>query len=213
MRYFYYISWFTQLTLGIGLFSVSFLIQYAVLQGFLNAALSSFALAVMVATAKVTAIIWHRYFVNQHKNAYPDSIRWASLIFRTDLFGLSLFCSIIYLSSQLASLNNEMIEAFMQTAQSIFNWQLQYSQLIFVFSMVISLLIELGIVLSFETMTVSLQSLMQKQQAFELDKQLLKEQLRNQKQAEAIKHDADIELIHAGAERAVSKAKIKMAVA
>ncbi len=210
MRYFYFISWFTQLTLAIGLLSVSFFIHYAVLLELLNASLFAFALAVIMAMAKVTAIIWHRYFISQHNSVYPDSIRWICLVFKSALFTLSLFLSIVYLSGNLKDLNNEMLINLVHTSQSLFNRHLKLFQVVFVFSIIISLLIELGMILSFETLTVSMQSLMHKQLAFELDKQVLKEKVRNQQQVETIKHDADIDLIKAGAERAMHKGKLKM---
>ncbi len=207
MRYFLYISWVAQLMVAVGLFSVSLLIQYFVLQLFLNDAVFAFALALTMVIAKVNAIIWHRYFSNQYNHAYPKSIRWACFMFKTGLFGLSVLCSAVYLSNQFANGNQEIIAATIQLIAELVSWQAQVPQIISIFSVLLSLMIELGILLSFEILTVSMQSLMQKQQAFELDKQVLMAQVRNQQQIDHVKHDADMALIRSVVDKTVSKAR------
>jgi hypothetical protein len=207
MRYFFYISWATQLMVAVGLFSVSLLIQFSVLQLFLNATAFAFALALTMVIAKVNAIVWHRYFSNQYNNAYPKPIRWACFMFKVGLFGLSILCSAVYLSNRLASGNQEIIIAAIQLTNTLFNWQPLAPQIISIFSILLSLMIELGILLSFEILTVSMQSLMQKQQAFELDKQVLMAQVHSQQQMDNVKHNADVALIRSAVDKTVSKAK------
>ncbi len=210
MRHFYYACWFAQLLVGIGLIAISLIIKYSVLQPFFKTTILALMLALLLETAKVTTIIWHRYFVSHLHYIYPDSIRWISLFFKVGLLVVSMFCSIAYLSNQLVDSNQAMLASSLSLIKAMVHWQAEPSQFVFVFSVSISVLIELGILLSFETVTVSMQSLMQKQQQYALEKQELKEQIRSRKDAEKIKHHADIETIQNAAERTIDKAKTTM---
>ncbi len=219
MRFFLYFSWIAQLIVSAGLFSISFLIQYAVLQLFLKTAVFAILLALIIEVAKVNAIVWHRYFVNQYSDAYLPSIQWACFAFKAGLFILSVLCSMVYFShigwtkdSFLPTFNPEIMAACIQLIRTLFNWQPQPQQIIAIYSILVSLLIELGILLSFEMVAFSMQSLMQKQQVFELNKQLLKAQVHSQQQVDNIKHDANIEQIRSAANNSVNKAKVNMQV-
>lgn len=355
MRYFYYVCWIIELLAGIGLFIISFLLQNEVLQAFMSSAALALFLAVVFEAAKATAIVWHRYFVSLDCASYPDSIRMTSFLFRLGLLGLSILCSVIYLSShldrpylkqiqaeeisryesiarrrvaearqeqeqlrlnlqtkqkeeletkrllnqqQILSLeralkdemdnvvsgvfqgpryteinkrleqayarnvqdmtaikaqhfkdqqdldqllhqqkkaleaetqqqlaisreavlnkdyakdervNHPMVVAFLKVTASVFNWQLEPLQFVFTFSVLTSVLMELGILLSFDTVTLSIHSLMVRQQAHEIDKEVLKANMQAEKDSEDIKHEADMELIKKSAVRAMDKAKV-----
>ena len=207
MRYVLYISWGAQLMVAVGLFSVSLFIQYSVLQLCLNATVFAFALALTLVIAKVNAIIWHRFFCSQYNDAYPKLIRWACFMFKAGLFGLSLLCSAVYLSNRFTNGNQEIITATLHLITERVSWQPLTPQIISIFSVLLSLMIELGILLSFEILTISMQSLIQKQHAFELDKQMLMAQVRNQQQIDNVKHDANLALIRSAVDKTVSKAK------
>lgn len=101
MRYFYYVCWIIEVLAGVGLFTISFLLQNEVLQAFMSSAMLALLLAVVLEAAKVAAIVWHRYFDSLDLASYPDSIRMTSFLFRLGLLGLSMLCSVIYLSSHL----------------------------------------------------------------------------------------------------------------
>lgn len=355
MRYFYYACWIIELLAGIGLFIISFLLQNEVLQAFMSSAALALFLAIVFEAAKATAIVWHRYFVSLDAASYPDSIRITSFLFRLGLLGLSMLCSVIYLSSHLdrpylkqiqaeeigrheslarqrladirqeqeqqrinlqaqqkdeleakrltnqqrilsleqalkdemnnvvggvfqgpryleinkrleqaysqnlldmtaikarqfkdqqdldqllyrqkqaleaetqqqlvtrreAVLNNDyardervnhpMVVAFLKVTQSVFKWQLEPLQFVFTFSILTSVLTELGILLSFDTVTLSIHSLMVKQQTHEIDKEVLKADMQAKKASEDIKHEAHMDLIKKSAVRAMDKAKV-----
>jgi hypothetical protein len=355
MRYFYYVFWIIEVLAGVGLFTISFLLQNEVLQAFMSSAMLALLLAVFLEAAKVAAIVWHRYFVSLDLASYPDSIRMTSFLFRLGLLGLSMLCSVIYLSSHLdrpyikqiqseeigrqesiarqsmeelnkeqeqsrinlqakqkdeldakrlsgqqrvltlerilkdemdnvvngvfqgpryteinkrleqaytqnsqdlaeikerqfkeqqalnqflqqqkqaldaknqqqlaigreavlkndyandERVNHPMVVAFLNVTKSMFDWRLEPLQFVFTFSILTSVLIELGILLSFDTVTLSIHSLMVKQQAYEIDKEVLKANVQAKKTSEDIKHEADMELIKKSAARATDKAKV-----
>lgn len=355
MRYFYYVCWFVEVLVGLGLFTISFLLQNEVLQSFMSSAVLALLLAVVFEAAKVAAIVWHRYFISLDLAAYPDSIRITSFSFRLGLLVLSMLCSVIYLSSHLdrpylkqvqseeigrqesfarqriealrteqelrradllarqkaeldakrtssqqrtllleqnlkdemdnvvngvfqgpryqeinklldqayardlqetaelksqqfreqqelnrilsqqkqsleneirqqaaadrqailtsdfandARVNHPMVQAFLKVAESVFEWRLKPLQFVCMFSVLTSVLIELGILLSFDTVTLSIHSLMVKQQTCEIDKEILKADVHARKTEDEIKHEADIDMIKKTAVRTADKAKV-----
>lgn len=103
ITHFFRISWIIQLLVGLGLFAVSFMIESAVLQAFIATPFLAILLAAALETGKAIAIIWHRY-LGLHLNdlrLYPRSARLASAVFRLGLVGLSVLCSLLFLSDNL----------------------------------------------------------------------------------------------------------------
>lgn len=103
LTHFFRISWLIQLTVGFGLFIVSFMIESTVLQAFIATPFLAVLLAAALETGKAIAIIWHRY-LGLHLNdqrLYPRSTRLASVVFRLGLVGLSVICSLLFLSDNL----------------------------------------------------------------------------------------------------------------
>lgn len=105
MKWFFKINWLIQLVVGIGLFTLSFLIENQVLQAFLNAPLIALFLALMLEIGKAMAIIWHRYLRIRNAHHYSVVMRTLSSVFRGGLVLLSLLCSLLcsllYLAQQL----------------------------------------------------------------------------------------------------------------
>ena len=210
MHYFFYLSWLAQLIVGVGLLIISLLVHYSVIASLLNSSVVTFLLAAMLVTAKINTIIWHRYFLYQEQNPYSESIRWVAVVFKTGLSGLSMLCSVLYLVKQFAGLPLNGINVYLQSILMIADWPFQSAQCFFVLALLIALLIELGTLLCFEILTVSLHSLMQKQQRYELEKQSLKAQVCNRQQMDSIRHDADIDMIKTAVDNSVKKARLKM---
>ncbi len=61
---FFRTSWMIQLLVGIGLFSVSFVIENQIMQAFLSAPLLALCLAITLELGKAVAIIWHGAFIS-----------------------------------------------------------------------------------------------------------------------------------------------------
>ncbi len=98
----YHISCTLQIAVGIGLFTVSFLMEYAVLKAFFTqAALIALLLAISLEAGKGLSIIWHRYFILEDATAYPKTTRWWSNAFRGGLVLLSAICSLTWLGVRL----------------------------------------------------------------------------------------------------------------
>ncbi len=99
-----------QLLVGAGLFSISLLIEYQVLQAFLLTPAIALALAVVLEGGKAAAIVWHR-FLSSQPQAYPQSTQLASTAFRVGLLFLSLLCSLLYLANHLDRPNLNTVRA------------------------------------------------------------------------------------------------------
>ena len=98
----YHINWTLQIAVGIGLFTVSLLMEYAVLKAFFTqAALVALLLAISLEVGKGLSIIWHRYFIIEDDAAYPKATRWWSNAFRGGLVLLSIICSLTWLGVRL----------------------------------------------------------------------------------------------------------------
>lgn len=99
---FFRLSLAVQLLVGIALFSVSFLIELAVLQTFLAGFVMTLVLAGALELGKATAIIWHQYLAHARtETVYPPRTRRISVVFRSGLVALSVLCSLLYLGVQL----------------------------------------------------------------------------------------------------------------
>ncbi len=94
-------SWAGQLLVGCGLFLCSFLIEYRILLHFISPAPLALFLALTLEGGKVAAVIWHYYLGYLAADAYPLSVRFTSLVFRSGLFTLSMLCSMLFLTAHL----------------------------------------------------------------------------------------------------------------
>ncbi|MBK1645231.1 hypothetical protein CKO25_11375 [Thiocapsa imhoffii] len=108
---FFYVGWIIQLVVGIALFSVSFLIELAVLQSFLAGVVMTLVLAAALELGKATAIVWHRYLKDAPQSLYPVSIRRISAVFRFGLVGLSILCSLLFIGVQVDRPHLEQVRA------------------------------------------------------------------------------------------------------
>ena len=71
LNHFFRISWVLQLLVGIGLFTVSFIIEKQILSTFLESSILALILAIALELGKAVAIVWHRYMSYQTTNNYP----------------------------------------------------------------------------------------------------------------------------------------------
>ena len=99
--HFFRVSWSIQLLVGICLFIVSFMIEKQVLEAFIVTPFLALLLAASLEIGKAVAIIWHRYMTSRSDVLYPNSIRWASSLFRIGLVFLSVVCSLLFLAANL----------------------------------------------------------------------------------------------------------------
>lgn len=109
-KYFLNTSWAIQLAVGICLFTVSFLIEKRVLEAFITTSTLALLLAASLELGKAVAIIWHRYMSYQTVTDYPFSVRFASNTFRMGLVGLSMICSLLFLSNNLDRPNLDIVK-------------------------------------------------------------------------------------------------------
>lgn len=120
---FFRLSWLVQLTVGVTLFVISFLLEAQVLRAFFAAPLLGLALALALEAGKAGAVIWHRY-LSHARNAdgavpsYPLGTRLVSGAFRFGLVGLSLLCSLLWLGAQLDRPNLAAMEAADEAARA-----------------------------------------------------------------------------------------------
>jgi hypothetical protein len=108
---FFRFGWTVQLLVGVALFSVSFLIENAVLQTFFTAPLIALTLAMALELGKAAAVVWHRYLTQSGGGGYPWSTRFFSSAFRIGLVGLSVVCSLLYFGVQLDRPNLEAVRS------------------------------------------------------------------------------------------------------
>ena len=100
-RLFFQVSWVIQLLVGVGLFTVSLLIENVVMQAFLSTSLLALGLVITLETGKAVSIVWYRYMIVMTPGEYPFLLRIASWIFRAGLVLLSMVCSLLFLSDHL----------------------------------------------------------------------------------------------------------------
>ena len=101
LGHFFNFSWMLQLLVGVGLFTVSFMLENLVLASFITLPYLALLLAVGLELGKAAAIIWNRYLAVHPQGTYPLSTRLTSLLFRTGLLLLSLLCSLLFLAGNL----------------------------------------------------------------------------------------------------------------
>lgn len=101
LTHFFRLGWLVQLLVGLALFSVSFVIELAVLRHILSGLVMTLVLAAALELGKAAAIVWHRYLKQAPEVQYPDSTRLISGVFRGGLVVLSVLCSLLYIGVQL----------------------------------------------------------------------------------------------------------------
>ena len=95
-NYFFKASWAIQLLVGMGLFTVSFLIENEVMQAFLSTSALALGLTITLEVGKAVSIVWYRYMLAVSES-YSTSLRIASGLFRLGLMILSITCSLLLL--------------------------------------------------------------------------------------------------------------------
>lgn len=108
---FHKVSWGVQLLVGIGLFSLSFLIQSQVMVEFIQGFWLAVGIAAALELGKAMSIIWHRFMTMNKEIHYPFLTLAASATFRVGLIALSLWCSILFISDALNAPNSESVRA------------------------------------------------------------------------------------------------------
>lgn len=99
--WFYRLSWHGQLAAGALLFAISFVLEQQVLARYLGSMLLGTVLAAGLEGSKVLTIVLHRFLSGQRETAYPPTVRYLALLFRTGLLVLSALCSVMYLGHRL----------------------------------------------------------------------------------------------------------------
>jgi hypothetical protein len=99
--WFYRLSWHGQLVAGSLLFGISFVLEQQVLAHYLGSMLLGTVLAAGLEASKVLTIVLHRFLSGQRETAYPPTVRYLALLFRTGLLVLSALCSVMYLGNRL----------------------------------------------------------------------------------------------------------------
>ncbi|MFZ1342883.1 hypothetical protein [Thiothrix eikelboomii] len=104
--------------------------------------------------------------------------------------------------------NDKMVVSFLKALESIRPpWIPTASQFIFLFALLLSSLMELGIILAFENVMLTLAPILKLRFQGELEQELLKTQLDNEQGKQGIQHEADLDAIRRKANQTVEKAK------
>lgn len=100
-KWFYNLSWFLQLAVGLVLFGVTAVLEAKVLAAYLDDVWLGVSVAGGLEAGKVLTIVFYRLLNGQSDLAYPRGVRWITLGFRGMLFGLSGACSVMFLALHL----------------------------------------------------------------------------------------------------------------
>lgn len=104
--------------------------------------------------------------------------------------------------------NDKMVVSFLKSVESVRpSWVPTASQFIFLFSILLSLLVEMGIVLAFENVMLALAPILRLKIEGGLEQEILKTKLSNAQEKDDIQHEADLDNIRRKADQTVEKAK------
>ncbi len=103
--------------------------------------------------------------------------------------------------------NNNLIVAFLQVSETVFNLTVHPMQFVFLFSILLSLLMELGIILAFDTITVAVIPALKAQHKAEVSKESLHAELDGLSDCDDINHQAAINRIKKAGNRVKDKAR------
>lgn len=108
--------------------------------------------------------------------------------------------------------NDSKIVAFLKMSQSVFNFDLLPLQFVFAFSLLLSILMELGIMLAFETITVAILPALSTQHEEAVKSTVLDSQLNGEMERDSSRHEASMSKVKNAAERVIEKAQEYMSV-
>jgi uncharacterized membrane protein YciS (DUF1049 family) len=103
--------------------------------------------------------------------------------------------------------NDPQIVAILKVTDSLFGMKFQPMQFVFIFSLLLSLLMEGGIILAFATITVCMAPAIKAQHEINLEQEILKTEVDGVARREKVQHNAAMEKINKSGQRAVEKAK------
>lgn len=100
------------------------------------------------------------------------------------------------------------IVALMNMAQAVIGWQLTAPQFVFVFALFISLVIELGIVLAFDTVTLAVLPALTVQHREQVTTEAMVAEMQGAAEREELRHREAMERVRNGADRAMERAEV-----
>lgn len=103
--------------------------------------------------------------------------------------------------------NDPHIVAFLKVSQSLFDASLEPLQFVFLFSLLLSTLLEAGIMLAFSTITVSMSPVLRAQHEETLEKETLKAKVSGEAERDEVRHDAAMGKINRAGRQTVEKAE------
>ncbi|PID64636.1 MAG: hypothetical protein CR963_00030 [Gammaproteobacteria bacterium] len=103
--------------------------------------------------------------------------------------------------------NDPHITAFLKVTASLFDVTLKPMEFVFVFSLMLSFLMEMGIVLAFSTITVSIVPVLKAQHETALEEEVLMTRVGGEAKHDEVMHQAAMEKIRKAGIRTVNKAK------
>jgi len=99
------------------------------------------------------------------------------------------------------------IIALLKTTKSMFHWEILPLQFVFFFSILVSLLMETGIMLSFATITVAIAPVLHAHHVDVLEKETCRVQTEGEEEKEAMRHESAIKRVRKAGERVINEAE------
>ncbi len=106
--------------------------------------------------------------------------------------------------------NDPRIVALSKTVEAVFGWLFEPLQFVFVFSVLISILVELGILIAFDTITAAMLPTLMAQHEAEIETEVLRTRMAGEAQREDILHDSELNRGHKRADRTMDEAESMM---
>ncbi len=103
--------------------------------------------------------------------------------------------------------NDSRIVAFLKITESILNKDFLPLQFVFIFSILLSVLMEIGIVLAFDTVTVAMMPALQAQHKAAVEKEILKSEVAGAAEREGIRHESEMQRVAKRADRTIEEAE------
>lgn len=93
--------WILYIAVGIGAFLISFTLEYILFKSITEQPYFSFFLTLVLESAKVLTVIFHRFIADSKNYSIPDVVSYLNAFFKVGLISLSLICSIAIISKGL----------------------------------------------------------------------------------------------------------------
>lgn len=208
---FFKLSWSIQLIVGIAFFSASLIIEGLVLQSMLAIPLLAWFIAIVLELGKAAAIVWHRYLVVQVETPYPGSTRFASASFRLGLLFVSTVCSLMFFTSYAAGHTDGDLTvgttALVHTTEAVLGLALEPLEFAFYFAVVFALILELGILLAFEVVTVTMLPALQVQHSQEVASEVMRAKVSGESARDHIVHASVLKKVRKSAQSTLAEAQ------